>query len=141
MNPEVFYFNVIVCVNRQKRELFRMVVKAAWGSTFIGNATFIPSGKKWVFLKKNQYAFVALYGNATISRNHLCLTDKDFSEFGPLDNCIATMTVWSFTMHTLCVFHALSKRYKELVHPHLPRMRSNKKLLTRIGEIYVKCFL
>ena len=45
-NPEKFFFDVTARVNRQKRELFLMVVKATCGSTFIGNATFIPSGKK-----------------------------------------------------------------------------------------------
>ena len=46
---EVFYLNVTANTNKQKRDLFLMVVKDADVSTYIGNATVIPSGKRWVY--------------------------------------------------------------------------------------------
>ena len=58
-------------------------------------------------MKIFQIEFLALYGLDTLQRNRLCLTDEDICEFGPLDNCIATMTVWSRTRHMLCFFHVM----------------------------------
>ena len=139
MNPEVMYIDVTANTNRQKRDLFLMVVKSACGSSFIGNATFLPCGKKWVFMKIFQISFLELYGVETLRRNRLCLTDEDICEFGPLDNCIATMRAWCLSRHMLCVFHALLKRYKELVYPMLPHTKDRKKL-TKIGESYGKSF-
>ena len=68
MFPEVFYGDVTNNTNRQKRDLFLMVVKDVNGQTFIGNATFIPSGQHWVFMTIYQSFFVHLYGEATISQ-------------------------------------------------------------------------
>ena len=48
MFPEVFYLDVTANTNKQKRELFLMVVKDANGKAYIGNATIIPCGKRWV---------------------------------------------------------------------------------------------
>ena len=42
MNPEVMYIDVTAKTNRQKRDLFLMVVKSVCGSSFIGNAN-LPS--------------------------------------------------------------------------------------------------
>ena len=137
MNPEVMYIDVTANTNRQKRVLFLMVVKSACGSSFIGNATFLPCGKKWVFMKIFQIAFLELYVLDTLQWNRLCLTDEGICEFGPLDNCIATMVAWSFTRHMLCVFYALLKRYKELVYPKLPHNKGRKKL-TKTGENMVR---
>jgi hypothetical protein len=41
--------DVTANTNRQKRDLFLMVVKDPCGSVYIGNITFIPSGKRWVY--------------------------------------------------------------------------------------------
>ena len=86
-------------------------------------------------MKIFQIAFLELYGADTFKRNRLCLTDEDICEFGPSDNCIATMQAWCKTRYMLCVFHALLKRYKELVYPKLPHTRDRKKL-TKTGEKY-----
>ena len=50
MFPEVMSLDVTANTNKQNRDLFMMVVKDSDGTTHIGNATFIPSGKSWVFL-------------------------------------------------------------------------------------------
>jgi hypothetical protein len=42
MFPEVFYMDVTANTNKQKRDLFLMVVKDANREIFIGNATIIP---------------------------------------------------------------------------------------------------
>ena len=38
--------------------------------------------------------FIQFYGELTISRNPLTLTDDDIAEWGPLDDCIKTVTCW-----------------------------------------------
>ena len=49
MFPEVFYMDVIANTNRQKRDLFVLVLKDASGETNIGNASVLPCGKLWDF--------------------------------------------------------------------------------------------
>lgn len=71
-----------------------MIVKDSNKQTFIGNATAIPSGKRWVYLMIYKHFFLTLYGEVTISRNQLALTDDDTAEWGPLDNVISTVHCW-----------------------------------------------
>ena len=125
MFPEVFYMDVTANTNRQKRDLFLLVVKDANGETFIGNATIIPSGKRWVYMQIYQDFFVHLYGKTTIGRNRLALTDDDHAEYGPLDNCIKTMKCYSKSLHGLCIFHSIVMKYHEQVHPLLPHKKKN----------------
>lgn len=127
MFPEVFFLDVTANTNKQKRDLFIMVVKDANGQTFIGNATVIPSGKRWVFQKIYQSFFVHLYGKVTIGRNRLALTDDDNAEWGAFDNCITTMDCYRGSTHMLCMFHALVMAFQEQVHPLLPRKKKKKK--------------
>ena len=51
MFPEVMFLDVIANTNRQKRNLFLMVVKDASGKMFIGNASVLLCGQKWIFTK------------------------------------------------------------------------------------------
>ena len=51
MFPEVFFMDVTANTNRQKRDLFVMVVKDASGEAYPANLTVIPSGQSWVFMK------------------------------------------------------------------------------------------
>ena len=46
MFPKVIYMNVTSGTNKQKRDLFLMVVKDENGETFVGNITVIPS-QQW----------------------------------------------------------------------------------------------
>ena len=123
MFPEVFFMDVTSNTNRQKRELFILVVKDASGETFIGNATVIPSGKKWVFQKIYQTFFLNLYGPLTIRRNRLVITDDDRSQYGPLENCVATLECYAESKHMLCVFHAVAMGFYETIRPKLPHPR------------------
>ena len=50
-----------------------MVVKDASGEAFPGNITAVPR------------FFIGLYGQKTIGRNRLALTDDDMFEHGPFD--------------------------------------------------------
>jgi hypothetical protein len=136
MFPEVFYMDVTANTNRQKRDMFLMVVKDANGETFIGNATVIPSGQRWVFDKIYQSFFFNLYGEVTLGRNRLALTDEDNAEYGPFDNCVKTMDCYEKSTHMLCVFHALVMTFHEEVYPKLPHKRGNKKELSEVGEAY-----
>lgn len=153
MFPEVMYMDVTANTNRQKRDLFLMVVKDANGETFVGNATVIPSGKHWVFLRIYETFFIHLFGEETISRNRLALTDDDHAEHGPFDNLIKTMSCYSESTHMLCVFHAIVMSYHEKIYPKLPRKRVNteksdkqkstnkkRKELSAVGELYGKYF-
>lgn len=123
MFPEVWYMDVTANTNRQKRGLFLMVVKDPNGETFVGNATVIPSGRGWIFQRIYEIFFLALYGEVTVGRNRLALTDDDDAEHGPFKNCIKTMGCYSKSMHMLCVFHALVLAYNEQVYPLLPRKK------------------
>ena len=136
MFPEVFYMDITANANRQKRDLFLMVVKDGNGETFIGNATVVPSGKRWVFNKIYKHFFVHLYGEITISRNRLALTDDDHAQYGPFDNCIATMDCYKKSKHMLCVFHAVVMAYHSDVYPKLPHKPGNQRELTQTGDAY-----
>lgn len=141
MFPEVFYMDVTYNTNRQKRDLFVMVLKDASGETFVGNLTVIPSGQLWVYMKIYQTFFLKLYGGHTISRNRLALTDDDKTEYGPFENCIKTNEFYEDSTHMLCIFHAIVKAYHERVYPLLPaRNKGGKRLLTKLGKDYCKLF-
>jgi hypothetical protein len=141
MFPEVFFMDVTANTNRQKRDLFVMVVKDASGEAYPANLTIIPSGQMWVFMKIYQTFFLELYGEVTISRNRLALTDDDKSEHGPLDNLIATSDHWNKSHHMLCIFHSIVKAFHEQVHPLLPaQTRDKKRKLTKRGRVYCESF-
>ena len=91
MYPEVMFFDVTANTNILKRDLFIMVIKDSNNQTFIGNATVIPSGQRWVYMMIYKDFLRELYGDKIISRNRLCLTDNDESEWGPLDDVIQTV--------------------------------------------------
>ena len=76
MFPETWFMDVTANTNKLKRDIFLMVVRDANGQCFVGNLTVIPSGQSWVFMKIYRTFFVKLYGDVTISRNRLGLTDK-----------------------------------------------------------------
>ena len=69
MHPEVWFIDVTAGVNRQKQDMLMLAIRTPTGGTFPANVTFIPSGKRWVFECVYRYAFVALFGKTTISRN------------------------------------------------------------------------
>ena len=139
MFPEVFFMDVTCKLNRQKRDLFVMVVKDASEEAFLGNIIMVPSGKGWVFQKIYQKFFIGLYGKLTIGRNWLALTDDDISEHGPFDNCINMMDCYSRSRHILCVFHVLVMEYNTQVYPYLPHRGSTRnRKLTKKGKLYGK---
>ena len=135
MFPEVFYLDVTANTNILKRDLFLMVVKEANGSTAIGNVTVIPSNKRWVYSFIYRHFFLRLYGEQTILRNRLCITDDDTSEWLPLEDCIKTVPHWKGTVHMLCLFHALTLVFFQNVHPKLPTKNGR---ITNIGRTYGK---
>ena len=61
MFPEVAYLDVTSNTNAEGRDFFLMVGKEADGSTFIANATIIPSQQRWVF-KKYIISFLSFMG-------------------------------------------------------------------------------
>ena len=137
MFPEVMFFDVTANTNSLKRDLFLMVIKDSNNETFIGNATVIPSGQRWVYLMIYKDFLRELYGDTTISRNRLCLTDNDESEWGPLDTVIKTVPCWNGSLHMLCMFHALTIVFFEKVYPKLPhRGKAKNKTLTEVGKSY-----
>lgn len=139
MFPEVFFMDVTCSTNRQNKPLFLMVVKDANGETHIGNISVLPSEKKWVFNEVIRTIFITLYGTETIKRNRLILTDEDSAEYEPVMNAINTTNAYSNSSHMLCVFHALAKKFKEMVYPKLPHDKSGG--LTEIGLKYgTYCF-
>lgn len=139
MFPEVFFMDVTSGTNRQKRDLFVLVVRDSSGECYIGNITVIPSGQSWVFMKIYETFFFLLFGKRTISRNRLCLTDDDKAEILPLEKLMVTENHWKKSRHMLCVFHALVKAFHEKNYPLLPSVSSSgKRKLTDVGRNYCK---
>ena len=137
MYPEVMFFDVTANTNKIKRNLFLMVIKDSNNESFIGNATVIPSEQRWVFMMIYKDFLRELYGDTTISRNRLCLTNNDESEWGSLDAVIKTVPCWKGSYHMLCMFHALTLVFFETVYPKLPHRGSGKKKkLTQLGKSY-----
>ena len=68
MFPEVIFMDVTSGTNKQKRDLFLMVVKDGNGETYVGNVTVIPSQLRWVFMKIYKSFFLYLYGEVKVSR-------------------------------------------------------------------------
>ena len=78
-----------------------------------------------------------LYGDKLISRNRLCLTDNDESEWGPLDAVIQTVPCWNGSIHMLCMFHALTLVFFETIYLKLPhRGKGKNRKLTLLGRSY-----
>ena len=142
MFPEVFFLDVTANTNRQKRDLFVMVVRDATGQCYIGNLTILPSGQAWIFQHIFEKFFKYLYGDITLSRNRLCLTDDDSSLYGPLDNLIQTRTEWSNSRHMLCIFHAIVQPFHKQIYPLLPAVQQgNKRKITNTGREYCEFIL
>ena len=124
-------------VNKQHKDLFTTIVKDSSGQTFIGNTTLIPLGKHWVFGLIYKYFFPRIYGDVTILRNRLTLTDNDEAMWGPLENAIKFSKCWGNTVHMLCMFHALSIPFHESIYKLLPHCGTGKsKKLTPAGKCY-----
>ena len=115
MHPEVWFMDVTSSVNRQKTDLFMLAIRTPSGETFPGNFTFIPSGKRWVFQCIYQYAFTALFGKTTCSRNRLAMFDDDVAEHGPFQSCINTIPEFRNSRVMLCVFHAVWMPFKDIL--------------------------
>ena len=128
MFPEVMYIDVIANTNRQKRDLLVVVVKDASGETNIGNASVLPCGKNWIFLFVYQRFFRFLYGDVTLSRMRLALTDDDTASHGAFNGATQIVKELSSAKHMLCVFHAVVMRFQDLVYPHLPKQRNGREL-------------
>lgn len=140
MHPEVWFLDCTSGTNKQKRDLFMMAIRTPTGATFPGNLTIIPSGKRWIFLCIYQLAFIALYGELTCSRNRLSLCDEDDSEYGPFENCIATVPQFKLTILMLCVFHAVWQPFKKEVFPFLPRKSKGSPILSDTGKVWGNFF-
>ncbi len=88
------------------RDLSFMAIRTPGGKTFPENMTIVPSGQVWVFPEIYKHAFIYLYGEVTVSRCRLVLTDEDFSQYHPLENLIHTSTIFNDITVMLCIFHA-----------------------------------
>ena len=86
-----------------------------------------------------KHFFITLYGEVTISRNRLALTDDNVAEWGPLDNAITTVQCWKTSRHMLCMFHAVTLVFFKDIHPKLPHSgRKKNRRLTDVGKNYGK---
>ena len=135
MFPEVFYMDVISNTNRQKRDVFVLVIKDASGETHIGNASVLPCGQLWIFLMVYEKFLLFLYGDISLSRLRLALTDDDTSSHSAFDAATKIVKALSSAKHMLCVFHAVTMRFQDLVYAYLPKRRDGK-TLTEKGALY-----
>jgi hypothetical protein len=135
MHPEVWFIDVTAGVNRQKQDMLVLAIRTPSGVTFPANVTFIPSGRRWVFECVYRYAFVALFGKVTISRNWLALFDEDNAEYGPFQHCIQTVPEYAKSRVMLCAFHAVWMPFKKNIYPLITKRFSDSNgCLTKIGK-------
>jgi hypothetical protein len=118
--------------------MFMMAIRTPSGATFPANIAFIPSGKRWVFECMYRYAFIALFGGTTCSRNRLALFDEDNAEFGPFQNCINSLPEYKNSKVMLCVFHAVWMPFKKDLFPEITKTFSNSHGLTKTGKLVGK---
>ena len=95
----------------------------------------MPCGKLWIFSMVYQKFFLSLYGDTTLSRLRLALTDDNTSSHSAFDAATKIVKSLSSAKHMLCVFHAVTMRYQDLVYGHLPKRRDGK-TLTEKGALY-----
>ena len=131
MFPEVMFMDVIANTNRQKRDLFLMVIKDASGECFIGNATLLPCGQLWIFTKLYRYFFLQLYGSAALSGLRLALTDDNDACHGAFDAATKVVACYAGAKHMLCVFHAIVMKFHDSVYGKLPRKKGTRNLTDR----------
>ena len=139
MHPEVQFMDQMSNVNSQKRDIFLSVLKANTGGCFIGNLTILPCQQRWIFLKIYQTFFLFLYGEDTISRLRLVLTDDDEASHSAFDTCKIIVPSYDLCIHMLCIFHGLVMKLHKQVWPKLPHRSDNRQLLTPLGRRYCEC--
>ncbi len=120
--------DVTCCMNCQNKPLFLMVDKDTNGESHIGNISALPSEKKGVFNEMFKHVFVELFGEHTVCRNFLMLTDEDSAPYKPIMDSIATRVEYQQIKHMLCMFHAIAKKFKEKIYPQLPHLQGEYKL-------------
>ena len=135
MFPEVLYMDVVSKTNRQKRDVFLLVIKDASGETNIGNVTILPCGKKWMFTYVYQHFFSYLYGNRTVARVRLALTDDDIASHGAFNGSAQLVEHLHGAKHMLCVFHAVVMKFQDMVYDLLPKKRKSTELSDN-GALY-----
>ena len=82
-----------------------------------------------------RYIFPKLFGDVTVQRNRLGLTDKDPSEYRTFEANTKSDKNYQYSKVMLCTFHAIWKPFKETIGPRLPK-KSGGVLLTNIGKSY-----
>ncbi len=112
-----------------------MVVKDANGGACVANISVSTSEKKWLFNEIYKTIFMTLYSEETIKHNCLILTDEDCAKYKPVVNAIKTIKTYKNTTHMICVFHAVAKKFKEVLFPSLPHNKCSKNL-SPLGEKY-----
>ncbi len=134
MHPEIWFCDVLVGTNRQKRDLFVMAIRNPTGKTFPGNLTVIPCGQRWVFVSLSTLAFNFLYGSIKCSRNRMSIHDEDYCQYGAFENAISTSPDMKKSTTYLCVFHGVWQFFAKMVFKHLPRKSENSNELSNTGK-------
>ena len=79
--------------------------------------------------------FSKLFGDVTVQRNRLGLTDEDPSEYRTFEANTKSDKNYQYSKVMLCTFHAIWKPFKETIRPRLPK-KSGGVLLSPIGKSY-----
>lgn len=138
MFPEVFFMDCTAGTNKQRRTLFVMAIKDSEGKCFPCNLSVLPSGQQWVFQFLYEVAFKELYGETTLSRVRLALTDEDPAEYAAFLACISRLNAYKKATLMLCNLHAVWKPFREQVAVHLPKGKGGK--LGPEVKQYGECF-
>ena len=135
MFPEVFHMDVIANTNRQKRDLFVLVIKDASGETNIGNASVLPCGKLWIFWWFTKSFFVTYMETL---RFPICDWRWLMTILLLTAQLMPPPKLWkSYRLQSTCClcFHAVVMCYQDLVYGRLPKTRDNKTLAAK-GVVY-----
>ena len=135
MSLDEFLLDLTFNINGTNKDLLRMIVKDSNGQKFIGNVRVILSLQHCVHARMYTKTVINFYGEVGFSHHRLALTDDDVSEWGPLEDCIATRTYLHGTKHVICRFHVRTLVSFQTMYPKIPRVSyaNNSKLMVE-GE-------
>jgi hypothetical protein len=94
----------------------------------------ITTGQSWVFRLTIRIIFPKHFGDITVQRNRLGLTDADPCEYITFERTIVLDRNFKLSNLMLCIFHAIWQPFKDNIRRKLPMSSNNKNILSPIGR-------
>ena len=83
-----------------------------------------------------QHFFSFLYGNLTVSRVRLALTNDDIAAHGVFDGSTQIVKHLRGAKHMICVFHAVVMKFQDIVYDLLPKKTEEQRSLKQRGILW-----